>query len=237
MNIIDRFIQFILYVDEHPLIVILFVLVLCISVAYLIKLSKKAIIFIMGKLNNKEEYSDDELRLTKIHNNNDKYYAIDYYVWQENKLKLLQEKYQIDNKFRDKLTIVENGSYYKTVYNKSKQDYQRIWYKREFRVYAEYKEPQRNHNGDIVKGDKITNYGSMILHKKEENQIEKIINDIINENGISEEDKNELENIKKTIENKSYSKKENKTLIDIISKYSGIISNISTTIEVLRKFF
>ena len=228
MNVIDLFTKLILYVDEHPFKFILYVVGFFLLIAIIIHLIKKLFILIMRKLNNKKKYSEKELSLhcRRDSISGQEYLANDYWIWQENKLDCLKNRYKRGEILKDGSTVIRT-----TIYKKEGKNCRN---KREFRVYAEYTEPQTTHVGDIVGGDKIVNNGNMKLNKQDVYQIESIINNMIREDFISEEDKSKLENIQKTIENKSYSKKENKKLIDIISKYSGIISNISTTIVFLN---
>lgn len=202
------------------------------------------VIFIVGYLlykglvniDKRIDYSNKKLKYSheKDLQNNETYYVFNYWKWQKNKFSYLHSQYKIGTKLPNNHIITYVGIPKKRTNN----IFSKKFYKKEFRVYTKFINPPSNYyRGDYIEGNKITNSGiqvNNIQNQFPKSVLEKIL-ELASDNNIKKEDREEIAASLKKIEDKLYSQQDNKKLIDILNKYSGISANIITIIDFLSK--
>lgn len=182
------------------------------------------------------DYSNKKLKYSHEKNlqNNETYYVFNYWKWQKNKLSYLYSQYKMSNKLPNNQAITYVGTYE----TRTNNIFSKKFYKKEFRVYTTFINPHSNYyRGDYIEGNKITNNGiqvNNIQNQFPESVLEKI-SQLASDKNIKKEDRDEIAASLKKIEDKLYSQQDNKKLIDILNKYSGISANIMTIIDFLSK--
>ena len=188
-----------------------------------------------SKKNIKLEYREDLQR-------KERYYGIDYWIWQKNKIAYLNEIYKEGVELNNG-KIISDICLYSKVVNKFFSEGERIAkYKTEMRIYVVSNSTRPiSVTGDYIYGDKvgrdkITNDGIQVINIKNEfpNEVINILSELINNQKISLEDRVMIEKCFEKITSNEYSEKENKSLLTVLSKYVQDIANVATVIEFLR---
>ena len=194
----------------------------------------KILMNILSKIDERIDYSNKNFKSSrKVDTQTNKtYYVFNYWKWQKNKLRHLQNLYIIGTELSNKHTITDTRIYEIWTNN----IFSKNFYKKEYRIYTEFiNHPSNYYGGDYIKGNKITNSGIQVIQNQLSDSILKQILQLTKNNDIKQEDRYEIKASLKKIENKLYSKQDNNKLINILSNYIGISANIVTIIEYLSK--
>ena len=200
---------------------------------------EKFFLFLLSIVDNMIDYNKKKINPVRDPNSIERYWVIDYYSWQKNKKRYLDEFYKIGNELKNGETIIYIDEVRKNVHKLLSSGYKKSWYKKEFRIYSEYREGKCIINVDYVHGDKIgrdkiINYGKQqinnIKNKIPDNILEELI-DVSNNHKLTSEDSHHIKNIIKKIEDDLLKEQDKETLIDVLKKYTEIGANISTIIS------
>ncbi|ASS37041.1 hypothetical protein AXF17_00140 [Mogibacterium pumilum] len=198
-------------------------------------------------IDQKKDYTNKDFKLSNREDQcrKEKYYAIDFWIWQKNKRVALDQHFQLGYKLSDGSTIVDKKIYTISVQKIFSSGYRGSRYKRELRIYTKYiNEPSVLYGGDYVAGDKIgrdktINNGVQInnIQNHLPNEVLETILKLSEDEKISWSDRCEIKESIKMIEKNLYSKQENNKLIKVLSSYIGSCSNVVTVIDFLMKMF
>ncbi|GAX46923.1 hypothetical protein [Pseudolactococcus reticulitermitis] len=206
-----------------------------VSILVILKIEK-----MLEKRDFKKTYSKEKLykKLKKRADDYGKfYYGINYYYWQKNKLNVLYQMFPVGGNINDKLVVTDTATY-SIVTNKIFSSGEReAFYKMEFRVYYKVAEIRKsvinnfthngvgNQNNNVYQNDNNT---EVVI-----NQLKNFLNDI----NIESNDKIYVESfIYKLSQGKTTEKDKNK-IIETLSKYTGVASNVVSIITNIAKFF
>lgn len=207
-------------------------------------LLKKITMIVLEKIDMKIDYSKKNIKLEYREDlqRKERYYGIDYWIWQKNKIAYLNEIYKEGVELNNG-KIISDICLYSKVVNKFFSEGERIAkYKTEMRIYVVSNSTRPiSVTGDYIYGDKvgrdkITNDGIQVINIKNEfpNEVINILSELINNQKISLEDRVMIEKCFEKITSNEYSEKENKSLLTVLSKYVQDIANVATVIEFLR---
>ena len=174
----------------------------------------KILMNILSKIDERIDYSNKNFKSSrKVDTQTNKtYYVFNYWKWQKNKLRHLQNLYIIGTELSNKHTITDTRIYEIRTNN----IFSKNFYKKEYRIYTEFiNHPSNYYGGDYIKGNKITNSGIQVnnIQNQLSDSILKQILQLTKNNDIKQEDRYEIKASLKKIENKLYSKQDNNKIL------------------------
>ena len=233
------------FLIEKPAEATIYLVLGIIGIVIIVFAVEKLILKFLESRDSKKDYRNKNFSLSTREDTdrNEYYYGVDYWCWQKKKLKYLSNTYHPGVELSDGKIVKNINSYYKVVDKIFSPEKRNTRYKMEFRVYAEYI-PKNNviNYGDTVYGDKICrdkiyNRGTYFQYNEIDNtEIKQIIEYLIYHDQVNQEDKRELRIILNKLADKTYTQKEHKSLITILSEYTGLTGNIATILDVLKNF-
>lgn len=233
------------FLSEKPAEAVIYLVLGIIGIMIIVFAVEKLILKFLESRDSKKDYRNKNFSLSSREDTyrNEYYYGVDYWCWQKKKQKYLSNTYRPGVELRDGKIIKNTLSFGKVVDKIFSSGKRKTRYKREFRVYAEYI-PKNNvtNYGDTVYGDKIGrdkiyNRGTYVQYNEIDNtEVKQIIEYLIYHDQVNQEDKRELRIILNKLADKTYTQKEHKSLITILSEYTGLAGNIATILEVLENF-
>ena len=216
-------------------------IIVAVAVIVAVIVVENLILFLLSIIDNMIDYNKKEIKKKKKRDSNsgERYWEIDYYSWQKNKKRYLEQSFKIRNKLENGETIIETCEEQKIVHKWLSSGYKKSRYRKEFRVYSEYIEERNIINVDYVHGDKIgrdkiINYGEQQINNVQNKIPIDILNkliDVSNNHKLTSEDSRYIKNTIKNIENNLLKEQDKETLIDVLNKYTGIVANISAIIS------
>ncbi len=232
---------------NEPIKAILILIVIIVIFFLVLLIIEKLIMTFLTSIDQKKDYTNKDFKLLNREDQcrKEKYYAIDFWIWQKNKRVALDQHFQLGYKLSDGSTIVDKKIYTISVQKIFSSGYRSTRYKRELRIYTKYiNEPSVLYGGDYVAGDKIgrdkiTNSGIQINNIKNQlpYEIYEAIIKLSDNKKICQADRVEIKKYLKMYKNNMYSEQENRKLINILSRYIGVFANITSIIEFLDKIF
>lgn len=230
---------------EHKYLFIFSGIVLLVLILIIYYLLKQLILNYFTKIDYKKKYDINKLQnmieLREDRERNYIYYGIDYWVWQKNKLEILESLFPVG-------TLLDNGKTITDVLQFSKIT-PRIFgngdretkYLRELRFIPTNISQNINSYGDNVYGDKIggdkfeNNDGVQNINITKYQVIEPL-EKLLMKNELSENDKNKIKDFINNLSKDNSSESEKSGIIETLSNYIGVIGGITGIIDVLHNF-
>lgn len=230
---------------EHKYLFIFSGIVLLVLILIIYYLLKRLILNYFTKIDYKKKYDINKLQnmieLREDRERNYIYYGIDYWVWQKNKLEILESLFPVG-------TLLDNGKTITDVLQFSKIT-PRIFgngdretkYLRELRFIPNNISQNINSYGDNVYGDKIggdkfeNNNGVQNINITKYQVIEPL-EKLLMKNELSENDKNKIKDFINNLSKDNSSESEKSGIIETLSNYIGVIGGITGIIDVLHNF-
>lgn len=232
---------------NEPIKAVLILVVLIACIFFILLIVEKIFTTFFANIDQRVDYTNKDFKLSNREDQDrrEKYCAIDFWAWQKNKQDALKQNFKLGDKLSDGSTIVDIKVYTINVKKIFSSGYRSSWYKRELRIYTKYiSDSYVLCGGDYVAGDKVSrdkiiNSGVQINNIQNQFPIEvlEFILKLSEDEKISQTDRYKIKESIKMIENNLYSKQENNKLIEVLSGYIGICSNVVTIIDFLMKIF
>ncbi|MFS1133497.1 hypothetical protein [Enterococcus hirae] len=216
-----------------------FIFLIVAIIGGIVLLVHHSILKVLEKRDFRKKYSEEKLR-KKIRKREDKgkfYYGINYYVWQKNKLETLYSMFPVGEYFTDKYITTDTASYSVLTYKFWSHGKRIAFYKKEFRVYYKIADIRKsvvnnfNHNGIGSQNNNVyqnENNVSLII-----NQLENFLNEV----DVQSNDEVYIENFIDKLSKGNISDNDKNRIIEVLSKYTSVGSNIISIITGIAKFF
>ena len=169
------------------------------------------------------------------------YYGIDYWVWQKNKLKILNNLFPVGTLLDNGKTITDVLSFTKITPRIFGNGDRETRYLRELR-FIPTNIPQNirsygdNVYGDKIVGDKFENNNGVQNINITKYQVIEPLEKLLMENELSENDKNKIKDFINNLSKDNSSESEKAGIIETLNNYIGIIGGIAGIIDVLHNF-
>lgn len=210
-----------------------------IIIGIVIFLAHQSVLKILEKRDFRKNYSEEKLhkKKRKREDKGNFYYGINYYIWQKHKLKVLYQMFPVGEYFTDKLVATDTATY-STVTDKIFSRGNRVdFYKREFRVYYKIAEIRKsvvnnfthngigNQNNNLYQNENNTN---VVI-----NQLENFLNEI----DVESNDETYIQSFIYKLSHGKTTEKDRNKIIETLSKYTSVGSNIVSIITNIVNFF
>lgn len=191
------------------------------------------------KIDLKKEYLPNKLRkeIVSCRENGDSYCRLYYYVWQKNKLKTLYEMFPVGELLTNNYITTEVATYNTLTDKIFSVGKRQAFYKREFRIYYKFAEIKKsvinnfNHNGIGNQNNKVyqnENNTSIVI-----NQLENFMNEI----DVKSDDRTYIESFISRFSQGATTEKDKNKIIETLSKYISVGSNVVSIIANIANLF
>ncbi|EGL84332.1 hypothetical protein HMPREF9967_0223 [Streptococcus infantis SK1076] len=216
--------------------------ILTVLVCFLVE---KIIINYFTKIDYRKKYDHNKL-LKKITLREDSkrnyfYYGIDYWIWQENKLKLLKTLLPIGTELPNGKIISDILPFTKVTTKIFGSGNRETRYRRELRFIPDNIPRNISSYGDNVYGDKIggdkfeNHQGVQNIHITKF-QVIQPLEKLLMEEELSEIDRAKIKNFVSNLAMDNSSEDDKLSIIEILNNYIGVIGGVAGIIDVLHNF-
>ena len=230
---------------EHIYLSIFIGIILLVLIGIICYLLEQLILNYFTKIDYKKKYDLNKLQkmieLREDRKRNYMYYGIDYWVWQKNKLKLLNNLFPVGTLLDNGKTITDVLSFTKITPRIFGNGDRETRYLRELR-FIPTNIPQNirsygdNVYGDKIVGDKFENNNGVQNINITKYQVIEHLEKLLMENELSENDKNKIKDFINNLSKDNSSESEKAGIIETLNNYIGIIGGIAGIIDVLHNF-
>lgn len=230
------------WIENNWIKLIIFLVIVVFVIGLILYFIEKTILKFFSWIDERKSYSKKKL-FKKIKEREDRdrkyfYYGVDYWKWQHNKERVLRNLLPIGTELRDGRVVTDVKSFDKVVTKIFSSGKRRTRYRRELRfTIALVARAGDQVRGDKVAGDKFVNSGSGIqINIVTKNEVVESLEKLLDSKCLNKQDSHLVRQfISQLLQNRA-SEGTKQTVIDTLSTYIGIVSGISSIIDVLHNF-
>ncbi|KAF1307566.1 MULTISPECIES: hypothetical protein [Streptococcus] len=221
----------------------LFALVVLVALIYIS--IEKMILNSFTKLDNKKNYNSNSLakkiKLREDRERNYVYYGIDYWIWQKNKLQILESLFPVGMELSNGKVIDDVLHFSKVTPKIFGGGTRETRYLRELRFIPKNVPKTISTFGDFINGDKIggdkfENHRGVQNIQITKNQILQPLEQLLLDGQLSDGDSMKIKQFIYNLSNDNSSEDEKTNIIEILGNYIGLVSGIAGIIDVLHNF-
>lgn len=232
-------------INDNVYLFFLIVIALGCLIGVIYSLLKKIILDFFTNLDYKRSYNLNKLQkkieLREDLERNYTYYGIDYWIWQKNKLKQLENLFPIGTELSNGKTIIDILQFSKVTTKFFGEGYRETRYLRELRFIAK-NIPQNiqsygdNIYGDKIGGDKFENHQGVQNIHITKSQVIQPLEKLLMEEELSEIDRAKIKNFVSNLARDNSSEGDKLSIIELLNNYIGVIGGVAGIIDVLHNF-
>lgn len=230
------------WIEYNWIKLIIFFVIVIFIIGLILYFIEKIILKFFSLIDERKSYSEKKL-FRKIKEREDRgrnyfYYGVDYWKWQDNKNRALRKLLPIGAELQDGRVVTDVKSFDKVVPKIFSSGKRHTRYRRELRFIIELVAKAGDQvQGDKVAGDKFVNSGSGIqINTVTKNEVVDSLEKLLASESLNNQDSHLVRQFVSQLLQNRASEGTKQTVVNTLSNYIGIVSGISSIIDMLHNF-